>query len=127
MFEHLLATLRQSASRKMTGAGLWATAGILVLIAFGFVVAVVHQVLRRQVGPMGADAILAAGFLLIAGILMLVAARYHRRAPASARAMPSSALLEIVRQTTALRLAAQLVRPTSVVERVGLGLVLAAR
>jgi hypothetical protein len=123
MFERLIASAREAVSRKVTAAGLWVGAIVLVVIALAYFVGSLHHWLAGKLGPIGADAVLGAAFLIISGIVMLAAWRIGRPPPVRAVPMsPIAGVLEIARQGTAMRFGAEVAQRMGPVQRVGLGL-----
>lgn len=123
MFASLVASAKEAVSRKITAIGLWAVAGVLAVVALAYFVGSLHHWLLQKLGPIGADAVLGAAFLVIAAIAMLAAWRMGQ--PERVRVVPMSPIagvLEVARQGTAMRLGAEVAQRLGPVQRVGLGL-----
>jgi hypothetical protein len=123
MFAGLVASAKEAVSRRITAIGLWAVAAVLVIVALAYFVGSLHHWLLGKLGPIGADAVLGAVFLVIAGIAMLAAWRMGRPAPVRVVPMsPIAGMLEVARQGTAMRFGAEFAQRMGPVQRVGLGL-----
>jgi hypothetical protein len=123
MFASLVASAKEAVSRKVTTIGLWAVAGVLAVVALAYLIGSLHHWLVVKLGPIGADAVLGAAFLVIAMIVMLVAWRMGRPTPVRVVPMsPLAGVLEVARQGTAMRFGAELAQRLGPVQRVGLGL-----
>jgi hypothetical protein len=123
MFASLVASAKEAVSRKVTTIGLWAVAGVLAVVALAYLIGSLHHWLVVELGPIGADAVLGAAFLVIAIIVMLVAWRMGRPTPVRVVPMsPLAGVLEVARQGTAMRFGAELAQRLGPVQRVGLGL-----